>query len=138
MSRTPEAKRIRLPLPVIKAVDAVYAAIPSANCQRKCQACCSPIGNLCTSFERDRITARAGKAPNEFTPRSGELCNMLSPEGNCTVYDVRPAICRLYGVTKGLRCDFGCTPATGVSDESAAMILMAIRQFTKAYEGDDT
>lgn len=31
-------------------------------------------------------------------------CTFLSPEGQCTIYDLRPRVCKLYGEIKALPC----------------------------------
>lgn len=104
---------IRLPLPVIRAVEAVYAKVPSAHCKGLCVPCCAPIGPVVPLFERDRIAARTGKNMNTTAsktglPLEGERCNMLTAAGTCSVYDIRPMICRIFGVAADLACPFGC------------------------------
>ena len=89
-------------------IDRLYAMLPHIECQRRCQKACGPI--LMSQAESDRIAERIGRMPKDTKDLS---CPMLSPMGNCTIYDIRPAICRLYGLTKALRCRFGCTRTTG-------------------------
>ena len=40
-----------------------------------------------------------------FNIRPGESCPLLGEDNKCTVYPVRPFICRLYGHVKGLSCE---------------------------------
>ncbi len=41
----------------------------------------------------------------------GESCPYLDLKTKrCTVYERRPLICRLYGMTEELPCPFGCKP----------------------------
>jgi Fe-S-cluster containining protein len=30
-------------------------------------------------------------------------------KGKCTVYEVRPTVCRLWGIVKKMPCEYGCT-----------------------------
>lgn len=151
----PRAKTIRLPLAVLRAVDTLYAALPRVECQRKCQACCSPVGDLMTAFERDRIIARTGKAPNVLKlgffhdPETGEpiltsfptkeeaealKCNMLGADGSCTVYDIRPVICRIWGVSDKMPCDFGCKGSGEVPDAECVKLVLETKKITRDYE----
>lgn len=41
--------------------------------------------------------------------RDVEVCPALV-ENRCTVYDVRPTICRLWGAGPGMACPWGCEP----------------------------
>jgi hypothetical protein len=38
-------------------------------------------------------------------------CPALDEHGRCRAYAVRPAICRLYGLTPLLPCAYGCRPS---------------------------
>lgn len=44
-------------------------------------------------------------------------------DGQCSVYDDRPLICRLWGVTEGLPCPYGCEPDSVVPDADAFGML---------------
>lgn len=52
---------------------------------------------------------------------------MLSPTGKCTVYTVRPFICRLWGTTPTLRCPEGCEPERWLTREEARDIYERIQ-----------
>jgi hypothetical protein len=34
-------------------------------------------------------------------------------DGRCSVYDVRPTLCRLWGVVEDMPCPWGCVPDGG-------------------------
>lgn len=60
----------------------------------------------------------------------GEFCPYLDLETKrCTVHARRPLICRLYGVSEGLPCPFGCkpTPRYLTKDEARYYIQESIR-----------
>jgi Fe-S-cluster containining protein len=47
----------------------------------------------------------------QFTVAQGQWCPFLDLQSKrCTVHQIRPGICRLYGVTTGLKCKWGCKP----------------------------
>lgn len=53
-------------------------------------------------------------------------CPALSAFGRCRAYGARPAICRLYGVTEGLPCEYGCVPERVMTDAEAREVLAAV------------
>ena len=107
-------------------IDSIYAALPDAKCQRVCQDSCGPI--LLTKPELDRIKAKqGGPVP---PPREDLSCPLLSIMGHCTVYDVRPAICRLYGLLRSLSCPHGCVPERWMDDTDAHIVLERLRRLT--------
>ena len=55
-------------------------------------------------------------APLTFHPRSLS-CVFLDGNRRCLVYDMRPMICRVYGVSLGLPCPHGCVPERWLTDE---------------------
>lgn len=138
MKRTREAKSIRLPLPVLRAVEAVYARVPSANCKGLCHETCGPIPM--TRFEHDRITARVGyRPPPMLATGEGDgddalRCTLLTPDNRCSVYDVRPLVCRLWGADEGMPCPWGCEPAGGrLSDVAAGELVVELDRATEGY-----
>lgn len=92
-------------------IDNLYKKIPHIKCQGKCHHTCGLIDMA--PIELARINERIGdnlldKFKNNV--KSGCLsCPMLKNE-KCSIYDIRPMICRLYGVADGLQCMWGCKP----------------------------
>jgi Fe-S-cluster containining protein len=70
--------------------------------------------------ERVRIEQRTGRRV-DFSPEHG--CSMLDEHGRCTVYDIRPMICRLYGTMETMPCPHGCLPVGGLLGERRAKAL---------------
>jgi len=99
-------------------VDELYERLPTIECQRKCAAhACTPIAMR--RVEWDRIVSTLGFAPQVHDRRK---CALLNPLGQCNVYDLRPFVCRLYGLTKELACPYGCQPERWLSkDEMRAL-----------------
>ena len=110
---------------IVDEIDRLYAALPSIQCQRKCQRSCGPI--KMAQVEADRITDYVAEHPPRLAFESnGELCPALSVMGSCMIYEVRPSICRLYGLIRALPCDWGCILERWVSNEEANALMRAL------------
>lgn len=143
----PPKTRVRLPLHVIRTAEELYARLPAIECQGKCQECCCPVGDMMTEFERDRIIARTGKVPNRFPQRvvdgtrvldaarlHEQKCNLLSADEKCTVHDIRPAICRLWGTTPLMKCPHGCKGAGETPTEVCdALFVESVVTLSREY-----
>lgn len=108
-----------------RALDEIYAEIPNIpDCTGECAEACGPIAMF--KGEWDRVKRSHGRTPR--LPRGSLTCPMLSATGKCTVYSVRPLICRLWGATEGLKCPRGCQPERMLSTEEAREIYSRIAQ----------
>lgn len=89
--------------------------LPALACQRQCQASCGPIA--ATPRERDRILRRHHRvlAPDH----TGRRCRLLTEAGDCAVYEDRPMICRLWGLTRAMACPHGCVPERWLTEDEA-------------------
>lgn len=86
-------------------LQAIWDRIPAMqNCKGKCYISCGPID--LNDEERKLLEARAGRKLDLTQPQ----CPLLTPNGRCSVYSVRPTICRLWGTVKDLKCPLGCQP----------------------------
>lgn len=100
-----------------RAIRDLYARIPAIACKRKCQDYCVAVvdDGALSRWERDRIVTFHGAKP----PRPNHRCGYLDEVGRCSVYAMRPFICRMWGVldAPGMRCEFGCKPERYLSAE---------------------
>lgn len=48
-------------------------------------------------------------------------CSMLTEDGRCSQYEIRPMICRLYGAAEGIECSRGCKPIIGFAEGVALL-----------------
>lgn len=121
-ARTP--RRTGLSASAQRALQAVYAEIPNIpGCTGQCAEACGPIAMF--KGEWERIKAVKGGEPKV---RQRLVCPMLSPTGKCTVYTVRPYICRLWGATRQLACPQGCEPERWLSIEESQDIFARVRE----------
>jgi uncharacterized protein len=96
-------------------LEALYKRIPSIECKGLCHQSCTFIP--ASSIEIKRVKERLHSNIFKISSRAMELkttgeipfCKALK-EKRCSIYHIRPAICRLYGVAEGLECQFGCKP----------------------------
>ena len=124
-------------------LEALYATIPTVDCKRKCQNYCGPI--LLSKIEAQRLEEKRGWLPMESLFEATKRIDLPSPKivqemfigirpdrdmrcvflsravGICTVYSIRPLVCRLWGVvnTSLMRCPHGCKPTRWVTDEES-------------------
>jgi Fe-S-cluster containining protein len=84
-------------------LDALYAELPAIDCQRKCSSSCGPIAM--SRVEWARIVKKKG-----YEPKATSITCPLLVGGLCSVYSIRPMICRLWGLVEDMRCPWGCEP----------------------------
>jgi hypothetical protein len=102
-------------------LDALYATLPKLDCQGYCFDSCGPIE---TSIrERARIIERARK-PLTCNKGADGLCSMLTDDHRCSIYDIRPMICRLWGLIERMPCPYGCRPEGGLLDDREGLKLI--------------
>ena len=111
--------------PMDRALDEVYKEIPDmVDCKGECMDSCGPIAMF--KGEWDRVKRAARYTPH--LPKGSLVCPLLSPTGRCTVYSVRPYICRLWGATPVLRCPRGCKPERWLTTSEARDIHRRIAE----------
>lgn len=121
-------------------IDALLSDLPTFRCKEGCSDCCGPVE--LSRLEYLRCVQASGRSSEDIRQqmknniRQGMYtCPLLDPETRrCTVYDVRPAICRLFGVVRNqLLCPHGYAPEDSalLSDEQARMILKRVEELGK-------
>ncbi len=55
-------------------------------------------------------------------------CSMLKKNKDCAIYFKRPTICRIYGLTKDLKCPHGCIPSRWLDKNEVDDILDKIEE----------
>jgi len=84
-------------------LDAMYAEMPSLDCQGKCAESCGPI--VMSRVEWERICEQVPPPPPI------DLTCPLLVDDRCSVYAIRPTICRLWGMVEAMPCEWGCKPS---------------------------
>ncbi len=100
---------------------ALYASLPHLECQRLCHGSCGPI--VMSALEWDRLAEAHGAR------HCGDdlVCPHLERDsGLCGAYEVRPLICRLWGATERLTCQFGCQPDRLLTDAEVEALVSRV------------
>lgn len=120
----------------------LYAKIPRVNCTGRCgrnrnDTCCGPIGcsvieaQLLEQFDGIRCDWEYHSPGNVIMNLPAEqrmVCPHLGVDGRCIAYDVRPLICRLFGVVEDLRCPWGCKPERLMTKSEVAKLWIEIQR----------
>lgn len=93
----------------------LYDQIPAIpDCNGQCWMSCGPIDM--SDRERQRIRQAGYKiTPMDQARDQADTywCEALTGDKRCAVYELRPLICRMWGVMESLRCPYGCIPEGG-------------------------
>lgn len=113
-------------------VRAVYDSIPKVNCQR-CGACCGPVEmssiekrivrEYCKHHNIDLKDMFSPLVPRLVKAMFGDYHCPMFVEKQCLIYEVRPLICRLQGVTARLPCPNNKTDLYPLSEKKSAEML---------------
>lgn len=113
--------------PVPVQIQRVWAAIPSTNCLGLCTESCGPI--MASDIEEQLLAERGitilARRPEQVLAALAVTrdCPALV-DGRCSVYEVRPTICRLWGAADKMPCPHGCVPDGGhLSERTSARLL---------------
>jgi Fe-S-cluster containining protein len=106
-------------------LDAIYARLPTIDCRGLCAISCGPI--LLTKPEADRMkAAHPERRPLRTVPIA---CTYLTKHKRCSVYAVRPLICRVWGLVKRMSCMHGCVPDRWLTDHEFVDLAAEIEAF---------
>lgn len=114
----------------IRALELIYSRLPKLECRGKCQAYCGVIAM--SKPEWERIVARVGCEPKGD---ASLVCPLLDrATGRCTVYDLRPLICRVWGLVRDLACPHGCRPSRWLSDKEFRSLRAKVEAVARKTE----
>lgn len=98
-------------------IEDLYGMVPEFQCDPGCIECCRNFGVPSrTRVEDDRLREYLRAQGRELGVAEGTTCPYVSEEG-CTVYPVRPLICRLYGNSPNYRCVLGVAPLNPLHED---------------------
>jgi Fe-S-cluster containining protein len=101
-------------------LDAIYAELPRVACRGLCTVACGAVPMV--RAEAARLPQADPRRRLPMVVAETRRCVYLSPVGRCSVYDVRPLICRVWGVIKRMSCHHGCLPDRWLSDHDFAAL----------------
>ncbi len=85
----------------------LWASLPTLECRGLCHEACGPI--RMSPLEHRLVAAAGADIPDGFAWRAAREvdCPALTVVKRCAVYDVRPTICRLWGMVESMPCPHG-------------------------------
>lgn len=106
-------------------LDALYQQLPTIACKGLCSEACGPI--VMSMAEAERLK-KADQWRRQPAIRADLTCVYLTERQRCSVYPVRPLICRAWGLVKRMSCMHGCVPSRWLSDLEFVEIAKAIER----------
>ena len=104
-------------------IEDLYGLIPDFQCTEGCHACCQDFGVPSrTPVEDKRIKTFLKENSIQLGKARGNTCPYLVETG-CSIYPVRPFICRLYGTSPSYRCKMDVYPLRLLHEDEEAEIL---------------
>jgi uncharacterized protein len=111
-------------------IDKIYDSLPKLNCCKDCFDSCGVIPLFWAEWYR--IEQRLGKPmplADVNSPKFEGYCPLLVDK-KCSVYEVRPIICRLWGLVEAMPCIFGCKPEKILPEEKSLEALGAVNKLS--------
>lgn len=87
--------------------------LPAMRCDDGCGECCGVVPVSDREFARIKAVVEA----RGIKPRFQGLTCPLFIEGRCSIYEARPALCRLFGHCEGMTCSRGYNVNTDAETE---------------------
>lgn len=106
----------------------LYEQIPSSQCAvGDCADSCTAIAMSPLEARMvERATGLKQEAFLAYLDDGCTACPLLQEDGACGAYDVRPIVCRLFGVVPEMACSTpGCKPPQVLSSAEGFAILIA-------------
>jgi Fe-S-cluster containining protein len=104
-------------------IEDLYNLIPDFICTPGCHECCKNFGVPSrTQVEDERVKAFLRKHQMQLGQAKGGTCPYLIQDG-CSIYPVRPLICRLYGTSPNYKCKMDVAPVRFLHEDEEAEIF---------------
>jgi Fe-S-cluster containining protein len=116
---------------VVQRLDALYAELPDVPCTGQCHTSCSYIGM--SEAEHRRIERDTGYVIEMHQ----SPCPALDFAGRCSIYSLRPVICRIYGSHERLRCPYGCKPERWLTDSEVTDLFRRVEAIAGAHNAEE-
>lgn len=118
----------------LASIESLLKDVPKFECRSGCADCCGPV--IMTRLEMRRICERTGLKERDLDfmtvlQLEGSTCPLLDKATKkCTVYDIRPAICRVFGASDHprLKCPHGCRPEKPWSTPKTDAVMDSVKE----------
>jgi len=102
----------------------VYSQIPQSECSAHCGECCGILFPSLAELRNIKDWCREhNREYKDFKMTVGLDCPYLGKEKECTIYPVRPFLCRILGVSKDLPCPLGKCKSSKLLNHSQSSAL---------------
>ena len=94
-------------------LEEIYKQIPKSTCPPGCGKCCGLLFPSLKELQNINSWLKAhGRPFVPFSQTEGLDCPYLAQDKTCSIYPVRPYLCRIMGVSEDTRlnCREGCKP----------------------------
>jgi len=124
----------------LASIDFLLKDLPKFQCVEGCSLCCGPFG--ATRLEWKRIVQVSGRSEKDIRKEAERRmanfektkdplslkCPLLTEQGKCSVYAVRPATCQLFGLVEHdlLTCPVGGIAERKIPNNEAEVIMRQI------------
>jgi len=104
-------------------IEDIYKLIPEFLCTPGCHECCQNFGVPSRTRVEDE-PIKTFLRSNSMQPgvAQGNTCPYLNETG-CSIYPVRPLICRLYGTSPNYLCKMGVMPLRLLHEDEESEIF---------------
>ncbi len=110
-------------------IEDLYGLVPDVNCPPGCIECCRNFGVPSrTRVEDERLKAFLRANGRTLGEAKGNTCPYVCETG-CTVYPVRPLICRLFGTSPNYQCPVGVKPLRLLHEDEEEEIFQLYRMY---------
>ena len=113
-------------------IEDIYELIPDMICTEGCYQCCKNFGVPSrTKVEDERIKEFLREHSMQLGEAQGHTCPYLDESlaiGGCSIYPVRPLICRLYGTSPNYLCKVGVRPVNLLQEDQEEEIFYLYRK----------
>lgn len=108
-------------------LNSIYSKVPDFQCKEGCWDCCGPIHwSPAEDVVIDDWLKQHGRKQRFINSVADFLrCPYLDADDKCTIYEVRPIVCRLSGVVPEMPCEYG-SPKRMLSSKEGSEIFRAI------------
>lgn len=122
-------------------VEQIYNLVPHLDCKGKCQESCGPIDmsdrekaiikefcekNNIPYFDIPPLTVE--RYIRDLAKTDKELVCPFLKDDKCSIYSVRPLICRLWGTIEAMPCLWGCKPTRYLNNKEGHQLLKRLEK----------
>ena len=109
-------------------LEAIYSQIPRSTCSPECGECCGILWPSLAELRNIQGWCEAHHVEyRDFNMTVGLDCPYMGTDKSCTIYPVRPFLCRIMGVSVDIPCPLGkCKPNRMLNHPQSSAMYKAI------------